>query len=222
MKPGTLTPSTSKYITAEEALNYLGMASGVKLTKSVIESFIEGATGEINDEYGSYFCSTTCTNEYYDAPGRDDVLVLMHYPIISVESMYYKLSTSEDCDNLMTESSTFVSHGYWVMDNDAALVRLWTPIRVSGMPRYGVNNTAYEDVYKVSYTFGYSDVPEWVKELCKKMVAVKILRFRQTDGSSASCIDLHRSLRDQISSLKKEIDKTLLRVRSLGITSTVI
>ena len=217
MKPGVLTPSSTKYITADEALNFLGMASGAKLTESIVNTFIEDATAEINEAYGgSHFCSTTCVAEYYDAPGLDTQIFTRHFPIISVQSFYYRDSVTDNWSSELTSSLTELTDGYYIDNADAGEIKLWSPIN-SRYPRYGVAGDGFENVYKISYTFGYATIPGYVKTLCKKMVARQILLFQITNGSSVRCTDLHKDYRDTRSSLWKDINRQLLNIKNRRI-----
>jgi hypothetical protein len=169
-----------------------------KINPNTVNLIIEGVSKEIDSRTNSSFISNTATDEYHDGQGsfRRDYL-LAHAPIISVSS----LSTTQDISGETTTWDALTEgRAYdYIYKTDIGKV---TIIDDDYLP------PETEDALKVTYTWGYSSIPNDIRRLAILMSARDLRLAKHTkdkilgDGDTE---DLGYTLMD------KEIDRILAK-----------
>ena len=132
---------------------------GGTVEPTMVERLIEKRSGIINGEHQMNFNKTKVVDEYYDTVGTLPI-VLDNYPIISIQSLYLWNGSSYDAKS---EGNDRNSDDFYIDKAESGFVGFWS------MPASG------KRYLKISYTYGYEEIPDYVRECCIKMVAVDVI-----------------------------------------------
>ena len=184
------------YCTADDVKNYLNSSAfsstdstGDFPSDSVINSMIEN-NEEIIDELCDTIFTTKEVTEYYDHDASNDLLILDHYPVVSVSAVY-ELQSDYSYEELTETRDRDMDDSYYLKDEKAGIIILSDPI-------------TDVDAYKVTYTYGYSSVPKYVKKLCILMTVRDIINRL---ANSTDSPDIANAWMKQLALLNKEIEK---------------
>lgn len=142
----------------------LGIASSVTTYDNLITRKINQATEIIERYCQRRFKLTTYTDEEYDAPNTD-TLVLKQRPITNVAGFQTRDSSLNEGTWDSVDSDQFFS------DNDAGILEL----------NFGA--TGHWNRYRVTYTAGYETIPADIAEACATLAAYLV---SNSDGSTAN------------------------------------
>jgi len=148
-----------KYATVDDVRNFTNVNSA-EFSDAQITSMIEYAESFIDARTGHDFTEGGVTlTEYYDGNGTDSFF-LNHFPVLSVSS----LSVDANNDGTYTELTEGRTNDY-VLYNDVGRVVLTDDCNTTSVwPDYPKS-------IKITYTYGYSSVPDYVKFLTVLIVA---------------------------------------------------
>lgn len=145
--------------TVADVKELLGIDAGNTTKNNLIIRKINQATAIIERYCGKgpdeHFASTTYTNQEYDSP-QTDQLVLRNRPITAISSFQYR-DTSDNTDNWTTFESVdwFNNSGSLPAGVIDLTFRLWG----------GYNS------YRISYTAGYTTIPDDLAEAAAMLAA---------------------------------------------------
>ncbi|RTK93577.1 phage gp6-like head-tail connector protein [Candidatus Saccharibacteria bacterium] len=134
----------------------LGLSSGDTSKDNLIIRKINQATRMIENYCDCRFKETTYTGELYDGHGGNE-LVLRHKPIISVTSLAYRnVPTNENYFTTVDATDYYVKEEYGVIEFLAPF-------------------TQWIDRWQVTYSAGYTTIPEDVAEACATLAAYLVV-----------------------------------------------
>lgn len=191
--------ATALYCNAQDVYDFMGI-DDTSINPNAINLIIEGISKEIDNRTNSSFISNTATDEYHDGLGsfRRDYFT-KHVPILAISA----LSTTQ---NTSDESTT------WTELTEG---RGEDFIKYTETGKITIINGSYippetEQGMKVTYTWGYSSIPNDIRRLAILMCA-RDLRLATASKNIAvgggKSEDLGYTLMDM------EIDKTLAKYR---------
>lgn len=178
----------------------LWISSGGKFSIETAERLLTIKSGNINRYHGMNYDQTTVTNEYYDIIGNPHI-VLRKFPVISISSLALWNGTEYEAQ---TEGNNRITDDFYIEDSDAGMVRFWS------QPSSG------KRMARVTYSYGYATIPDYVKDCCAYMVAVEIGMSREF---MEKCKDEGRKWKIIIEQWSKKIDKLLDEIKQtpLGV-----
>lgn len=140
----------------------LGIASSDTSKDNLIIRKINQATRAIEAYCGRRFAATVYSNVVYSASQTDE-LVLRQRPVLSFTSLEIR-----DSGLNYDTWETVDDHLYFVDDN-------------AGVINLMFNARGRWDRYRVSYTAGYTDIPEDLAEACVSLAAYYVLNADSSD-----------------------------------------
>jgi len=154
------------YCTAQEVIDFMGIidrSTGNTLTissttdpkQSFVEELINWAENEIEERVGHAWTTRTSTNEIHDIsniyePYWGTPIHLQHRKITTINAEQYQDITSTSD---------------WKMQYDLGVLYL----------RNYYYSLGRENRVRITYRYGDSSVPKWVKEVVIKLVAIKLI-----------------------------------------------
>lgn len=189
------------------------LPSGWGLEVADIQSFIDKNESIIDDLYNGTFEQTDFIDEYMDPPGKDNELITLQRPIISITSLSRRTGTNSwnQLTDVTSTHDNSQSDGFIVRDSSAGIIKLTSSYEHPGWT-YGDDYSGWDDMYKITYDAGYAIAPDWVGELCTNMSQRDIiLVLRHNESTEAK--DLLDSYRDTLKYLTEEIEVGKKRVR---------
>jgi hypothetical protein len=198
------------YCTIENVEDFLKSHNIAYVTGDTeLTALIKSKSDSFNRATRRIFSSTAVT-EYYDGTGQPR-LILDNYPVISVsEIKIYNFNNqlvsdikSTDAD-FATRVITDANRGFITLAQNAVLMfpvplasMFYWPYSMGAYP-YSLRASEFDYTYRfgkgisnisVTYTYGYSTVPDAVNEAVYKMVVIDVLRKKgATDSQGASSI----------------------------------
>lgn len=183
------------------------ISSGGVIEVSAAEGWIERRSGVINEEHGMNYQQTTVTDEYKDGEGVPFINT-DYRPIISVSSL--ALYNGSDYDEL-EQGRDRNTDDYYIDKPKSGLIRFW-----NDAPQ-GLS------MIKLTYDYGYAtaDIPDYVEEICTKMVAVDAVLRREFQEE---CKDLYKKFLDLAKKwieeytdlMNRKVRRRKLAARSIG------
>jgi len=159
----------SELVTLDEIKHHFGMTG----SNADVDDELESISDRISKIFETY-CDRTFDSdtyiEYYDGGGRD-MLVLKHYPIISITSIY-------DDSDWGWGASYLVDSDNYMIKNDREVVYK------SGYVFYD-----YIQNVKVTYVAGYATIPDDLKHVCILEVLRSYKHRKDVDITSKSLED---------------------------------
>lgn len=156
-------------------LNGFTLNSTTIPTSTIVGSWITEASDFIDLKTGNIWGTATVSSEFHDYDGSGMMRVL-HIPIISITSL---LAESNGI-NAATESWYALSEGrtsnkdYYIYSDEGDIIFHGTK-----KPIFGYQNLC------ISYTYGYTTTPNYIKELCTKIVAKRVINSIVSGGSTS-------------------------------------
>ena len=150
---GAAAPATTALTTLARVKEYLGITAST--WDDQFNNHIAEVSAEIQSWLGRKIVETTSTGEKFDSSGRNDALIVTGFPVISVASL------TEDGTALVEDT------GFELTEQDRSAGRI-TRIDSSGNAlawARGARNIT------VTYTHGFSSVPEGVTAAATRLVA---------------------------------------------------
>jgi len=149
-----------------------------KPTAAQVTKFLERATKTIDRFSGhDWLLHTLTTPEYHDAVSVGvlaGVIKLKHKPVLSVDKVEYYDNSSQ------TWVTAIEGKAGEHPENETYEVYL-----ESGKIEFNTLRLLGKKLYRVTYTYGYESVPEFVNDLCAMLVALKVIAIK-TGPSMAS------------------------------------
>lgn len=129
------------------------LKESLSITDSTQDSLLEGIinrSSQVIETYvGHPIKSATYTQEKYDGAAK---IVLDKWPVTAITSVQYQTGDIGNPDWDDVDSTSYALE----RDGDRGILLLQSPI-------------AGEDAYRVTYTAGYTDVPEDIKQACLEL-----------------------------------------------------
>jgi hypothetical protein len=176
-----------------------------------ITTLINSKSDQINRSTRRIF-STTATTEYYDGNGKPR-MILDNYPIQSVSEIKIYNFNNQLISDIKSTDSDFSTRliidsqrGFVTLSQSAVLM---FPIPLASMFYWPMSTGAYPYTLRasdfdytycfgigysnvvVTYTYGYTSIPDAIREAAYKMVVIDILRKKgATDSQGASSISI--------------------------------
>jgi hypothetical protein len=205
------------YCTVTDVLRRFGkkessLPAGWGIDVADIQSFIDKNEIQIDDIYNGTFELTTYTDEYLDAPGKDNELIVRHRPIASITSLFRKVGTTSWTQLVdATASQDITVDGFILRDSSAGIIKLCYSYEYPGQS-YGGEYSSYDDMYKITYAAGFAVAPDWVKEICIAMTQLDILLVLRHNGTTEN-VDMLNAYRDTYKMLKDTVEEGKKRIR---------
>lgn len=182
---------------------------------TVVNHWISEASEEIEELTGRVWAkeSVTSTNyEYHDYQG-DGRIRLLHYPVVTVDSLEYEsegLGASSTAWSTLTEGRT--SSANFILYKDIGIIQIHSTAN-------GKTPTAGQQNIRVTYTYGYKTTPPLIKRLCSLLVAKRFIqsvanKSASEEGGSVSVGTISVSdpssyIHNHLESINREIDRLL-------------
>jgi len=150
------------------------------------------------------FAKTTNADEYYELCGIDK-FALNRSPVISITKL--EIQQSDDTWEEQTQGRDDDTDDYFLEDTSWGLIRFHsTPTKYTWC--------------RVTYVYGYTDIPYWLRDLCSKMVACDIFKLKNFDESCETLfkywLDEIREYKKDINQYKDKIDQRKMIARTIG------
>lgn len=189
------------------------LPSGWGLNVADIQAFVDKNESIIDDLYNGTFDSTTNTDEYMDPPGKDNEIITLNRPIISVTSLYRRMGSNSwiQLTDVTSTHDNSQPNGFIVRDSAAGIIKLTSNYEYPGQS-YGDRYSGWDDMYKITYVSGYATPPDWIKELCVNMSQRDVVLVLRHNGTT-EVKEILDAYRDTMKYLTQEIDVGKKRVR---------
>ena len=183
------------------------------LDATAIQTFIDKNENIIDDLYNGTFEQTTYTDEYIDAPGKDNEIITANRPISSITSMSRRVGSNNwtQLTDVTTTRDMSQADGFILRDSSAGIIKLTSNYEHPGWS-YGDDYSGWDDLYKITYAAGYAIAPHWVKDLCADMTQRDVIMVLRHNGSTEA-VDMLNAYRDSIKMLTADIEVGKKRVR---------
>jgi hypothetical protein len=159
------------YSTASDVGNLINMAFSATSTptQTQVEEFISRADAYIDSFSGHNWQGVnTVTQEYHDGVGygpRAGMILLKKHPVISITSVEYYSGTewkNDTAEGKPNEYPTMQTYSAYLEEGKIVFSRL----RLDG-----------HKLYRVTYTWGYTSTPVFIKDLSSTLAALGVLAF---------------------------------------------
>lgn len=161
---------STPYSTPEDVGALLGMtfSSTSNPTYDTVLDFITRSDAWIDSFCGHNWRLNTVENEYHDGVGygpRAGMIMLKHHPVISVDKVEYWDGRQWRDDTYEGKPSEYPDKQAYEVYYDRGEIRFYK-LRLNGLK-----------VYRVSYTWGYTSVPIFVRDLSATMAALAVIAY---------------------------------------------
>jgi len=158
------------YSTYSDVGKLLGMTftSSSNPTNDTVASFITDADAFIDSFCGHDWNLHNDTVEYYDGIGygpRAGLIMLNHHPVISISQVEYWDGTQWKNDTVEGKPNEYPTMQTYEFYAERGEIRFYK-LRLDGLKRY-----------RVTYTWGYTTVPTYVKDLSASLAALAVIAY---------------------------------------------
>lgn len=175
------------------------------LTNTYITNLVSRAEAELEIKTGRKFNLVT-TSEYIDIePENNKTFFLTHYPIVSLSS----ISTNEAVSVVESPSWELRTEGLggdFLIDTKSDIAKIEF---IDNFPKIGPQRV------KASYVYGYSTIPDLVKDLNVLLVQKKMLN----SGKHKAIVKGDNFSEADLMSLDKRINELIMMLRKVNISS---
>jgi hypothetical protein len=137
-------------------------------SNATVEEFISRSDSWIDGFCGHDWNLHNDTVEYYDGIGygpRAGLIVLKKHPVISLTQVEYYSGTEWKNDTYEGKPNDYPTKQAYEFYSERGEIRFYK-LRLDGMKRY-----------RVTYSWGYSTVPTYVKDLSASMAALAVIAY---------------------------------------------
>lgn len=202
------------FCTIADVRRYARGIDTTKVSDDDITEFIADAEAAVK-LYTNRDYAEVATVEYYDGKSHD-ILVLDHYPITTITSIKKRTSTGQDT---LDEYNPITNEGDYIIHKASSGQIRWTS---------GEHPTSGRLAIEVSYSYGYAEVPVYIKQLTAIMAAIAALARASGEVSPDGLVSIGEGAlslswgggpyQETITNLKEEASKLLAGItRRLNI-----